>query len=739
VIFLFFVGFVSEREYLPDSRLNLRTMKYRLVLAGMLVWVAGCGSAPVKPPATGPTINVDQKMSWILRLEDQRVLRVADVPAELPPPPAQTTKKKNNAPAPPPAPVVTPDLTKLLTDSEARIRRRAALAVGRVGLAEGAAALQPLLTDADAEVRQTAAFALGLLADKSSVPVLTTALQDTDARVRGRAAEALGLIGDAPSATAVGQMVSAYVKAGAIASVAPDDDQWPKSPEADAVRLGVFALVRQKGYDALASAITDASGKVSGWWPIAFALQRIGDPRAVPALRQLAQTPGRYTRSFAARGLGGYKDAASIPVLRTMLEQAKGDLFVSVSVVRALAQIGAPEGVEPILGLVTAEKVDPNVRLEAVTALGAMRSHEALPYVQELMTDDWPTMRVAAVRAAAAIDPGGFPLLLSGLEPDPHWIVRGAIADVLGTVPAEVAIARLRQMLDDQDKRVIPSVIGSLTRLKAPGLEELLLAQLKAQDVGVRSAAARALGELRPAAGAAALRDAYRQSQGDSAMQDAREAALTALARYGAQEATETIKAAMEDSDWAMRLRAASLLKTLDPAAETVNAIRPAPGAPIAPYTSPELIAPTVSPHAFIETTKGTIEFELNVIDAPQTTQNFMSLARKGYFNGLQIHRVVPNFVVQDGDPRGDGSGGPGYTIRDELNDKPFVRGTVGMALSGPDTGGSQFFIMHSPAPHLDAKYTVFGQVVNGIDVVDRIQQLDVIQRVRIWDGKELK
>jgi cyclophilin family peptidyl-prolyl cis-trans isomerase len=257
--------------------------------------------------------------------------------------------------------------------------------------------------------------------------------------------------------------------------------------------------------------------------------------------------------------------------------------------------------------------------------------------------------------------------------------------------------------------------------------------------VGVRSAAARAIGQLRPASGAAALKDAYRQAQGDPALQDVREAALNALARYGAQEAGELVKGALADPDWSMRLRAAALLRTLDPSAETVNAIRPAPGNPIAPYASPELIAPSVSPHAFIETAKGTIEFELNVIDAPQTVQNFIVLARKGYFNGLQIHRVVPNFVVQDGDPRGDGSGGPGYTIRDELNDKPFVRGTVGMALSGPDTGGSQFFIMHSPAPHLDAKYTVFGQVVNGIDVVDRIQQLDVIQRVRIWDGKELR
>jgi cyclophilin family peptidyl-prolyl cis-trans isomerase len=138
----------------------------------------------------------------------------------------------------------------------------------------------------------------------------------------------------------------------------------------------------------------------------------------------------------------------------------------------------------------------------------------------------------------------------------------------------------------------------------------------------------------------------------------------------------------------------------------------------------------------FIETARGTIEVELTVLDAPQTSQNFMRLARKGFFNGLQIHRVVPNFVVQDGDPRGDGEGGPGYTIRDELNDRPYLRGTVGMALDWRDTGGSQFFITHSPQPHLDGRYTVFGRVVNGMEIVDRIRQGDAIQRVRVRDGQ---
>jgi cyclophilin family peptidyl-prolyl cis-trans isomerase len=91
---------------------------------------------------------------------------------------------------------------------------------------------------------------------------------------------------------------------------------------------------------------------------------------------------------------------------------------------------------------------------------------------------------------------------------------------------------------------------------------------------------------------------------------------------------------------------------------------------------------------------------------------------------------------VQDGDPRGDGEGGPGHSIRDELNERPYLRGTVGMALDWRDTGGSQFFITHSPSPHLDARYTVFGRVVNGMEIVDRIRVGDVIQRVRVWDGK---
>jgi cyclophilin family peptidyl-prolyl cis-trans isomerase len=121
---------------------------------------------------------------------------------------------------------------------------------------------------------------------------------------------------------------------------------------------------------------------------------------------------------------------------------------------------------------------------------------------------------------------------------------------------------------------------------------------------------------------------------------------------------------------------------------------------------------------------------ELYPHDAPLTVDQFTRLVARRFFDGSRWHRVVPNFVIQDGDPRGDGNGGPGSTIRDEVNRRRYDRGAVGVALSGPDTGGSQFFITHSPQPHLDGTYTVFGQVVEGYDVLDLVAQGDRIVRI---------
>ena len=136
-------------------------------------------------------------------------------------------------------------------------------------------------------------------------------------------------------------------------------------------------------------------------------------------------------------------------------------------------------------------------------------------------------------------------------------------------------------------------------------------------------------------------------------------------------------------------------------------------------------------------TEKGSFTIDLLPEDAPLTVDNFVKLARANYFNGLEVHRVVPNFVMQDGDPRGDGNGGPGWSIRCEINMVPYERGAVGMALSGKDTGGSQWFVTHSPQPRLDGGYTVFGHVnESDMKVVDNIVRGDKIISVRIVEGR---
>lgn len=135
-----------------------------------------------------------------------------------------------------------------------------------------------------------------------------------------------------------------------------------------------------------------------------------------------------------------------------------------------------------------------------------------------------------------------------------------------------------------------------------------------------------------------------------------------------------------------------------------------------------------------METDKGTIELELFEKDAPNTVKNFEKLINEGFYNGLTFHRVIPDFVIQGGCPVGNGTGGPGYTIKCETEGNLNKHGTgaLSMAHAGKDTGGSQFFITHSPQPHLDGVHTVFGKVISGMDVVNSIKQGDKMVNLKV-------
>ena len=145
-------------------------------------------------------------------------------------------------------------------------------------------------------------------------------------------------------------------------------------------------------------------------------------------------------------------------------------------------------------------------------------------------------------------------------------------------------------------------------------------------------------------------------------------------------------------------------------------------------------IDPKKSYRATIETDRGTIELDLGPQHAPRTVNNFVFLSSAGFYDGVSFHRVISDFMIQGGDPAGTGSGGPGYQFEDEVRGNPLAHetGVISMANAGPNTNGSQFFITHSPQPHLNGKHTVFGKVVSGQEVVDAIREGDVMTKVTI-------
>ena len=693
--------------------------------------VAGaCKSAPVPAVVTPapPAVERDTKLGWIVRLEQQRVLRDAGVPPVALAAGSPRTLRADAAAA----------LDVLSLDYDPGIRRRAVLAIGRVGMTAGVPALVSALQDPVEDVRAASAFALGLVGTdaKDAVKPLETVVQsDASTVVRTRAIEGLGLIGEASAVPAIFQAAK-----GCPALLAPiaADDETAKGADVELCKVALFAFVRLRSYDAIAGIVLNSQGQPAfQWWPGAYALQRINDPRAAPALLALAATPGVNTVGFALRGRAALKDPGALSIARGLAVTRDADVKVRVAAVRALGQLGSTSAATALQDLLGQPGLPTNLVLETVIALGAAGQAASFDILLDMMTDSSPPVRAAAIASAAKVAPDAFLVILATSDRDRDWSVRAALVGVLATLPRERVVPAITALAEDEDTRVRAAGLLALATVKAPTLTSRLFTSLEAADFVERATAARLVGETRPEGGITRLVAAYDRAQSDSAY-TARAAALEALSKYGGDQVMSMLRRGLGDREWAVRWRTAELLRGLGDAAAAPE--RPASTHfPPAFFSSPAFLNPRYSPRAFVDTRYGPIELELNVVDSPATSASFVELARKGFFNGVQIHRVVPTFVFQAGDPRGDGEGGPGYTIPDELSPLPYVRGTVGMALDWRDTGGSQWFITLSPQPHLDAKYTVFGKVVNGFDVLDKITQWDAIERVRIWDGVEFR
>lgn len=608
--------------------------------------------------------------------------------------------------------------------------------MGRIKSAEAAPFLTAALADSSPYVRSTVAFALGVLGERSATSALVAILGDSSADVRGRAVEAIGLIGEGAATQAIEQAAAGCPTL--LAAVDPVADPTTVSADVTFCRLALFALVRLGQYEPIARLTLTAAGQpISRWWPVAYALQRVNDPRAVPALRALAAVSEPDTVGFALRGLAAHKDTASLALARTLMARSDADIKVRIAAVRLLAAAGDDQDARALTAWLAELPPSSPLALEVVAALGALARPVAFDALVDLLGDPSPAVRAAALGAAAKADPDAFLLILSGLGRDRDWTVRAALAGVLANFSADRVSGALLDLAADDDVRVHGPALEALAKARAPDLPARLVAALDAADYIERATATRLIGETTPADGVSRLVAAYTRAQSDTAY-DARSAALDALAAYGGDDAIRTLEHALNDPEWPVRVRAATHLRALG--RTNAEPRRPARlRVAERDFESEALLHPAYSPHALIDTRYGTIQAQLDVVDAPITTRTFIDLARQGFFNGIRVHRLVPTFVIQTGDPRGDGEGGPGFTLRDELNPTPYLRGTLGMALAGPETGGSQWFITTSPQPHLDAKYTAFGRVIRGWEVLDQVTQWDVIERVRIWDGVELR
>ena len=669
------------------------------------------------------------------------------------------------------------DLGALLKDASAAVRARAALAAGRIGDEGAVAPLGALLnSDRVESVRASAAFALGEIEAETGAPALLESLRlSKSAELRARAVEALGKIAAAlPEARAdlkkrIGDTLANTLSA----------EHLLKRPNQQLVLLGLTAMLRARpegGARAVALFLSSTDARVR-----ADALNALARLRAKESLERvraiLATDADAVARANAARVLGAAEDAACFDVL-VAHASTDADARVRVSAVRALAQIKEPRAAPPLVkrggelfaayrsarvgGAASPPEV--NELLEVATSLGRVLQNTNDERAITLLR----AMREAGVTAAevetalARIAPSqylrdrGVSDLVSRVSRQRDaaltWQKVSAVAQGLGEMAgvtsaqvgnsvvslqadAQIALRTLVQSRHTPPSS-LPDLLRALAAFKPTDLASVARASLSADDIIARAAAADILSELPPdeetsRALVAALPRALQDETDDAAL-----SILGALAKQQGADATAAVQSALETTtDYLVRRRAADILRERagGPAAaarrvETVNTRNHREDYERAAAR----IGKTV--RAVIATDKGAVTLELLPDDAPLTVDNFVQLARRNYFNGVAFHRVVPNFVVQGGDPRGDGNGGPGYQIRCEINTVPYARGAVGMALSGKDTGGSQWFVTHSPQPHLDGGYTVFGRVVAGMEVIDRIVRGDRIRSVTVTE-----
>ena len=646
----------------------------------MIALVAGCRTGPVVPANDALAMRAQ-----LIRIEDTRRIDSAM-------------------------------LDSALHSPDGAVRRAATLTVGRVGVRAQAAAVRRLTADPDARVASAAFYALGLMKDTTAVAAAIGAMRGSPDVAR-EAGWLLGEIGERGRAPLLAVAVDSNLDGGRRGAALLALARSPRPPVAPLLPL-----------------LADRDTAIA--WRAAYVLARARSAGALRAMIGASASPSAQVRDYAARGLtrslsGDSLAALSLDALRRLVVDP--DARVRVTAVRVLGAFGAPAGSAIASALRDTDS--------AVRSIAASVAHVALDSTARAWADAWSSDTSFPFRRALAESGARRNMLRESWQPwrtDARWRYRAAAASLDGLGPASTALGRLDASLRDRDGRVRASAVEALGALAdstsvSSIVRQRLRAALTDSDFAVRASALAALAKGATIDDLAAATRGYAVAMRDADL-DARlafwtlaDSAIRSRRSVLPDSVDRALAAISRPSNPLERARAANIPRF----AAWADSTEEPREAPWYLARAREALA-SRPPVARIETERGVIELLLFPAEAPITVHNFVSLARRHYFDGQLFHRVVPNFVIQAGDPRGDGNGGPGYAIRDELNPHRYVRGTLGMALSGPNSGGSQFFVTHAPQPHLDGGYTVFGQLRAGGEVIDRIVQGDRIVRIAI-------
>jgi cyclophilin family peptidyl-prolyl cis-trans isomerase len=613
-------------------------------------------------------------------------------------------------------------------DASPELRRQAALTLGRLADARGGPVLASLLADADAAVRRAAAFALGELGeDLRARPAAAE-----EGYVEAAAAALLGTVND-PDRDSGRLAVEALAKLGVtVETVAerliegPSEELLPRllpslfrfqsreDPSAGVVRWAAAGLAEDDGERRRQAA---------------YALARTPLPESAPALRPLLADGDAEVRGWAARALGEVGERPDLDLLRPLLDDpAPGPIVQALRAARRLIAAGTaapPSHWQPRL-LELLDEARPGVRLTAVEAAGSWLLDDELgEALVTLAAAGHPRERQLALLALAEGEDPRAVIALAAAARDADVAVRRNAARAAGLLSA---VEVLEQLAADEHPAVRAAVLETWLAADPDDAAARAAEGLADADAGVRATAFEWLAE-HPVVPLELLVEALAASLRDR-IPDSRLAGVDALAARAAAEPLERgaliaeLETLARDEAYLVRSRASAALAGLGREAPEPGALRLRK--PVEVYR--DVVRRTARPRrATIRTERGDVVVELACPEAPLTCLNFLQLGAQGFYDGLPFHRVVPDFVVQAGDPRGDGRGGPGYQIRDEINVLRYEPGVLGMALAGPDTGGSQFFLTLAPQPHLDGGYTVFGRVVAGLEVLDQVVQGDRI------------